>query len=200
VAIARALILTMLASALAAGCDRAGPRTPPSPFKSIDISSVEWGRDFHLTDHSGKPRSLADFKGRVVMLFFGYTHCPDACPTTLAAMAQVRARLGADAQRVQGLFVTVDPKRDTPQVLAQYVPAFDASFLGLYGDQTSTAALAREFKIYYAAQQADAQGNYTVDHSAGVFVFDRKGRLRLMMRPGSTVDAMTADVAQLLKE
>jgi protein SCO1/2 len=101
---------------------------------------------------------------------------------------------------VQGLFVTVDPKRDTPQVLAQYVPAFDASFLGLYGDQTSTAALAREFKIYYAAQQADAQGNYTVDHSAGVFVFDRKGRLRLMMRPGSTVDAMTADVAQLLKE
>jgi len=198
VMIARTLVLTVLASALVACGDRTG--SPPSSFKSIDLSTVTWGRDFHLTDHAGKPRSLADFKGQVVMLFFGYTHCPDACPTTLAAMAQVRARLGADARRVQGLFVTVDPRRDTAQVLAQYVPAFDPSFLGLYADSTTTAALARELKFYYSAQQADAQGNYTVDHGAGVYVFDPRGRLRLMMRPGSAVDAMAADVAQLLKE
>ncbi|WP_454754852.1 SCO family protein [Cupriavidus basilensis] len=126
------------------------------------------------------------------MLFFGYTDCPDVCPTTMADMAGVRAKLGEDGRRVQGLFVTVDPRRDAAQVLAQYVPAFDPSFLGLYGDENTTAALAREFKIFYGAQKADAQGNYTVDHGGGIYVFDPTGRLRLLMRPGTGVDSMAA--------
>lgn len=198
--IARALVPVLLALTLVACSDRAGPPSAPSPFKSTDITAVDWGRDFHLTDHNGKPRSIADFKGKVVMLFFGYTHCPDLCPTTMAEMAQVRSKLGEDGRRVQGLFVTVDPQRDTPQVLAQYVPAFDPSFLGLYGDENATAALAREFRFFYSAQKADAQGNYTVDHGGGIYVFDPQGRLHLLMRPGTGIDAMADDIALLLKE
>lgn len=197
--IARALVPVVLALTLVACSDRAGPSSAPSPFKSTDITAVDWGRDFHLTDHNGKPRSIADFKGKVVMLFFGYTHCPDLCPTTMAEIAQVRSKLGEDGRRVQGLFVTVDPQRDTPQVLAQYVPAFDPSFLGLYGDENATAALAREFKFFYSAQKADAQGNYTVDHGGSIYVYDPQGRLHLLMRPGTGIDAMAADVALLLK-
>ena len=199
--IGKAFVPVVLSLALVACGDRASPAPPPaSPFMSTDITGVDWGRDFHLTDHHGKPRSIADFKGQVVMLFFGYTHCPDVCPTTLAHMAQVRGKLGEDGRRVQGLFVTVDPRRDTPQLLAQYVPAFDASFLGLYGDEATTAALAKDFKVFYSAQKADAKGQYTVDHSGGIYVFDTRERLRLMMRPGTGVDVMAADVALLLKE
>lgn len=193
--ISAALSLTLLA------CDqRPESAAQASPFTATDITGVDWGRDFHLTDHDGLPRALADFKGRVVMLYFGYTHCPDMCPTALAAIAQVRSRLGDDGRRVQGLFVTVDPERDTREVLAQYVPAFDPGFLGLYADEATTAALARDFKTYFGAQKADAQGHYTVDHSGGIYVFDPRGRLRLMMRPGAGVDAMAADVARLLEE
>ncbi len=197
--IAKTLVPLVLALTLVACDDHTGSQSPPSPFTSTDITGVGWGRDFHLTDQNGKPRSIADFKGQVVMLFFGYTHCPDLCPTTLTEMAQVRAKLGGDGRRVQGLFVTLDPKRDTPQVLAQYVPAFDPSFLGLYGDEQATAAVAKEFKIFYSVQKADAQGNYTVDHSDVIYVFDTRGRLRLMMRSGTAIDAMVADVALLLK-
>ena len=195
----RTLVLAVLLVTLVACGDRGNAPATALAFKATDITGVDWGRDFHLTDHMGQPRSMADFKGRVVMLFFGYTHCPDVCPTTLAEMAQVRAKLGVDAPRVQGLFVTVDPRRDTPQVLAQYVPAFDPSFLGLFADGDGTAALAREFKIYYAPQAADAQGNYTVDHTGAVYVFDPRGRLRLLMRPGTGIDAMAADVRLLLE-
>ena len=192
--ISAALSLTLLA------CDQRPESSPQaSPFTATDITGAAWGRDFHLTDHNGRPRTLADFKGKAVMVYFGYTHCPDMCPTALAAMAQVRSKLGDESDRVQGLFVTVDPERDTPQVLAQYVPAFDSSFLGLYGDEATTAALAKDFKTYFGAQKADEQGNYTVDHSGGIYVFDPTGRLRLMMRPGAGVDAMTADLAVLLK-
>lgn len=197
--IAKALGPVALALALVACSDRAGPPSPLSPFKSTDISSVDWGQDFHLTDHNGRPRSIADFKGKVVMLFFGFTHCPDVCPTTLAEMAQVRNKLGDHGQRLQGLFVTIDPQRDTPQVLTQYAPAFDPSFLGLYGNKDITAALAREFKLFYSAQKPDAEGNYTVDHSSVIYVFDPRGHLRLMMRPGTGIDAMAADVTLLLK-
>lgn len=198
----------LLALTLAACSDRTGPTSPPSPFASTDITGVDWGRGFQLIDHHGKPRSLADFRGQVVMLFMGYTHCPDVCPTTLAEMALVRSRLGDDGRRVQGLFVTVDPERDTPQVLAGYVPTFDPSFLGLYGDEETIASLARDFKIYRRADHTEhtehagpaKQGGYTVGHSDVVFVFDRQGRLRLMMRPGSGIDAMASDIALLLKE
>lgn len=194
----RCLAVAAMCAALAACGDRNSAAPPVSPFHAIDITGADWGHDFRLSDHLGRQRSLADFKGQVVLIFFGYTHCPDMCPTTLAQMAQLRARLGQDASRVQGLFVTVDPKRDTPAVLAQYVPAFDASFLGLYADEKTTAEVARDFKIYFSPQKPDPQGHYTVDHSGGVFVFDAQGRLRLMLRPGSTVDEMAADVRRLL--
>lgn len=192
-----ALVLALALMASACG-ERAGGT--PSPFKSTDISSVPWGRDFRLTDHTGQPRSLGDFKGKAVMLFFGFTHCPDVCPTTLADMARVIDRLGKDGQRVQGLFVTVDPRRDTPQALAAFVTAFHPSFLGLYADEATTAALARDFKIFYGAQPADAHGAYTVMHSSGIYVYDPHGRLRLVMGPERTIDTMAADVALLLKE
>jgi protein SCO1/2 len=194
--IARGVLSVVLALLLVA-CDNhaSSPR-----FASSDITGVRWGRDFHLQDHTGKPRSIADFKGKVVMLFFGYTHCPDQCPTTMAEMAGVRSKLGEDGRRVQGLFVTVDPRRDTPQVLAQYVSAFDPSFLGLYGDENTTAAVASEFKFYYRVQKTDAQGNYSVDHGSVIYVFDPTGHLRLLISPGTSVDAMAADVALLLKE
>ncbi len=194
-ALALALMLVLV---LAARGDRSSGAA--SPFTSTDITAVDWGRDFHLTDHNGVPRRLADFKGKAVMLFFGYIHCPDICPTTLADMAAVVKQLGADGERVQGLFVTVDPRRDTPQVLAQFVPAFHPRFLGLYADEGTTAALAKDFKIYYSAQPGDAQGNYMVDHSVGVFVFDPRGRLRLLVAGPRKVAAMAADVALLLKE
>lgn len=194
--IARSFALT-LAAALLVAC---GQPAPPQPvFASTDISGVPWGRDLQLADHQGRPRKLADFHGKAVMLFFGFTHCPDVCPTALSDMARVRAQLGAEGQRVQGLFVTVDPKRDTPQLLAQYVPAFDPSFLGLRGDEKATAAAAAEFKVFFAPQKPDARGNYTIDHSGAIFVFDPQGRLRLLMRPGMGVDAMAADIAKLLK-
>jgi protein SCO1/2 len=199
--VTRVLRVVMSALALAlllAACgDRSGAA---SPFTSTDITEVDWGRDFHLTDHNGVPRRLADFKGKAVMLFFGYIHCPDICPTTLADMAAVVKQLGADGERVQGLFVTVDPRRDTPQVLAQFVPAFHPRFLGLYADEGTTASLAKDFKIYYRAQPADAQGNYTVDHNGGIFVFDPRGRLRLFVGGQRSVAAVAADVALLLKQ
>ena len=193
---------TLLVVALALLVAACGERTnsPTPPFKSTDISSVEWGRDFHLTDHNGQPRSLADFRGKVVMLFFGFTHCPDVCPTTLADMARVVDKLGPDGQRVQGLFVTVDPMRDTPQTLAKYVTGFHPSFLGLLGTERETEMLAREFKIFYAAQPADSHEHYMVTHSNAIFVFDPRGRLRLLMGVDRTVDVMATDVALLLRD
>jgi len=189
------IALALLLSACGGGSGGAS-----SAFNSTDISRVEWGRDFRLTDHNGRARGVADFKGKVVMLFFGYVNCPDVCPTTLADMARVVDKLGKDGERVQGLFVTVDPRRDTRDVLAQYVPAFHPSFLGLYADERTTAALAKEFKFFYSAQPANARGNYTVDHGGSIYVFDPRGRLRLLMGPERTVDTMVADVRLLLKE
>lgn len=196
--ILKALLVVTLALGVSACGERSGK--PSSPFKATDISKVEWGRDFRLTDHNGQARSVADFKGKVVMLFFGFTHCPDICPTTLADMAKVVGKLGKDGARVQGLFVTVDPKRDTPQVLAKYVTAFNPGFLGLYGDEGNTAALAKEFKAYFAAQPAGAHDDYSVDHTSAIYVFGPRGRLRLLMGPERTVDSMVADVSLLLKE
>ncbi|MGH8707005.1 MAG: SCO family protein [Burkholderiales bacterium] len=173
----------------------------PPKFNAVDVTGVPWGRELRLSDHSGQPRALSDFRGKVVMLFFGFTHCPDVCPTALATLAQARRLLGEDARRVQGLFVTVDPKRDTPQVLAKYVTAFDPSFLGLYGDEAEVARAAAEFKIFYHAHAPDAHGAYGVDHSGQVYVIDARGRLRLHIRSHDAApESIAHDLRLLLDE
>ena len=201
--LARALPWIVAAAALALGLVVAYALVTgraSKSFEAVDITGADWGRGFELTDHRGARRSLAEFHGKVVMLTFGYTHCPDMCPTTLALLAGSLERLGADAQDVQVLFVTVDPKRDTPQVLAQYVPAFHPTFLGLYGDEPTTARTAKEFKVYFDLRPPNEHGSYTVDHSGQVFVFDPRGRLRLFIRPEAPVDAIVRDVRALLAE
>jgi protein SCO1 len=170
-------------------------------FKAVDITGVAWGHDFKLTDHNGMARGLADFRGKVVLVFFGYTSCPDMCPTTLALLAGAMKELGPAADQVQGLFVTVDPRRDTPQVLAQYVPAFYPTFLGLYGDQATTERTVSQFKGYFHANPSNEHGSYTVDHSAQVYVFDPAGRIRLYIQPTeATPESVAHDVRLLLRE
>lgn len=183
-------------------------RKSEQQFRGTDISAVQWAHGFDLTDHTGRRRTLADFKGKVVLLFFGFTNCPDACPTALAEMAQVVKLVGAD--RVQGLFVTVDPERDTPEKLAVYIPAFHSSFLGLRGSKHELEKVTKEFKIYHQAQKNDQgghsgngveHGSYTVDHSTGIYVFDKEGRVRLYVRASDrSVGAMVHDVKLLLKQ
>ena len=179
---------------LLAGCSGA-PEAPK--FKLTDVTGVGFGRELNLTDHNGKSRTLADFRGKVVMVFFGFTHCPDACPTTLAELAQVVKTLGPDAGMVQVLFVTVDPERDTAQVLQQYVPSFNPAFLGLHGDLDATALAAKEFKVFYQKQPVK-DGSYSVDHGAGTFILDREGRLRLYAQYGAGATAMLHDIRLLL--
>jgi len=185
-------MLTMLSAI--ASCSQA-----PAAFKSSDITGSAFARDFKLKDPSGATRSLADFRGKVVVVFFGYTHCPDAGPTTLADLASAMKKLGADASRVQVLFITVDPERDTPQLLAQYVPAFNPSFLGLYGDAAATEAVAKEYKVIYQKHAGDAPGSYTVDHSAGTYIYDPQGRVRLYASYGQGAEVFAHDIAALLK-
>jgi protein SCO1/2 len=170
----------------------------PAGFKSTDITGADYGRSLALEDHTGTPRTLADYQGKAVVVFFGYTHCPDVCPTTLAEMKTVLARLGEDAKRVQVLFVTVDPERDTREVLAAYVPAFDPSFVGLRGDAEATARVAKDFKVYYQKVAGTQGGSYTVDHSAGTYVFDPQGRLRLYVRYGANPEDLASDLKQLI--
>lgn len=184
--------LLLCVALLLAGCSE------PPRFISTDLSTVDWGKDFSLTDHHGQPRRLADFRGKVVVLFFGYTQCPDVCPTTLSTLRQAMQLLGEDAKRVQVLFVTVDPARDTPALLAQYVPAFDPSFLGLYADEKSLAALAKDFKVFYAKQPGSTPGSYAMDHSTGNYAYDAQGKLRLLLRHGETPANIAADLKLLL--
>jgi protein SCO1/2 len=179
---------------LLAGCGQGEPK-----FQSSDISGTGFGRDFQLTDHTGKPRALADFRGKVVALFFGYTQCPDVCPTTLAQLADAMTKLGPDASRVQVLFVTVDPERDTAELLGAYVPAFNPSFLGLRGDAEATARTAKEFKVIYQKQPGSAPGTYTMDHSTGTYVFDGEGHLRLYVGNGQGSDVFVHDIRELLR-
>ena len=193
----KALIWSLILVSLAA-CQ---PSAPPSAFKSTDITGAPFGRDFHLTDHHNRARRLEDFKGKVVLLFFGYTHCPDVCPTTLSEFAAALQKIGPLANKVQVLFVTLDPERDTPALLAQYVPAFNPSFLGLYGSAAQTQAVAQEFKIVYQKNAPeDAKSSYTLDHSAGSFAFDPHGRLRLLIPYGQDSSAIAHDLQVLLRE
>ncbi len=182
----------LLALGLLAGC------TPAEPvFKSTDISGTSYGRTLRLTDHHGQERTLADFKGKVVTIFFGYTQCPDVCPTALSGMSTVMQALGPDADRVQVIFVTVDPERDTPELLAQYVPAFDARFLGLYGTPEKIAEVAKEFRVFYR-KSGDLAGHYTIDHTAGTYVFGPDGRPRLYVKHAEDPQVVVADIKALL--
>ena len=167
-------------------------------FVSTDITGANFGRDFALTDDTGHLRHLSDYKGKAVVLFFGYTQCPDVCPTTLAGLAAAMKLLGADAKRVQVLFVTVDPERDTQALLAAYVPQFYPTFLGLRGDTATTAATAKEFRIYYRKVAGSTPQNYTIDHTASSYAYDPQGRLRLLIRHGETPQNIAADLKLLL--
>lgn len=164
---------------LIAGCSN--ERAVDDSFKATDISGAGFGRDFHLTDHNGKSRSLGDFRGKVVLLTFGYTHCPDICPTTLANLAAVAASLGKQESQVQVLFVTLDPDRDKPALLASYLPFYRPGFLGLWGDEAATAAVARAFGVYYQKRDFGSAAGYSLDHTSGIFAFDQAGNLRLFM-------------------
>lgn len=184
----------LLAALLSAGCDKPAPAPK---FELTDLAGANFGKELALTDHNGKPRTLADFRGKVVVVFFGFTHCPDVCPTTLAELAMVAKELGKDADRMQVLFVTVDPERDTREVLQRYVPSFNPTFLGLYGDADATARVAKEFKIFFQKQLLPA-GGYSVDHSAGTYILDQQSRLRLFAQYGRPAPDLLHDIRILL--
>lgn len=177
-----------------AGCGR------QSGFRAIDITGADFAKGFELTDHRGRRTRLEDFSGKLLLVFFGYTQCPDVCPTTMAEMAEVMRRLGPLAEQVRVAFITVDPERDTQDLLSHYVPAFHPDFIGLWGDAEATARTARAFRVVYQKVPGKTPGSYTVDHSAGSFVFDRRSRVRLMIRHGSQAEAIEADLRRLLSE
>lgn len=183
----------LLLAVLLAAC------APPAPvFKATDISGVDWGSgDFELTAHTGKRAKAADFQGKVVVMFFGFTHCPDVCPPTMAKLAVLMKRLGDDAQRVQVLFVTVDPENDTVKQLAGFVPQFDPTFIGLTGTDKEIAAVASEYKVAYGKNPKNPT---LVDHSTGILVKDAKGKLRLLVKNDVPVEDLEHDVRLLLKE
>ena len=188
-------LLLILFVTLLAACK---PSAPQAQFSATDVTGAAFAKTLNLTDHNGKPRTLADFKGKVVALFFGYTHCPDVCPTTMTDLKQSMKLLGDDAEQVQVLFVTLDPERDTQQVLAQYIPAFDKRFIGLYGTQQQTATVTKEFKIFAAKVESGGKSGYTIDHSAGLYLYDKAGNIRLYADYGTKPDALAADIKKLL--
>jgi protein SCO1/2 len=175
--------------------------SPKPEFKNIDITGgTAFGKDFSLLDPDGKVRTLADFKGKVVLMFFGYTQCPDVCPTTLTEMQQVMTLMGPQSDKVQVLFVTVDPERDTAAILKQYVPSFDASFLGLRpADEAALEKVTKDFKIYYKKVPGTSPGSYTMDHTAGSYAFDPQGRLRLYIKHAQGPETLAHDLKELLK-
>lgn len=202
----RRLLPALAAAALVAGlaaCSRgddAGPPRSAAPFKSIDITGADYASALELPDAEGKPRTLAEFKGKVVVLFFGFTQCPDVCPTTLAELAAVKQLLGADGARVVPVFVTVDPERDSPAVLKAYVGNFGPDFVALQGTPEQIKAVAKAFKIFYAKVPGKTESSYTIDHTARSYVYDTRGRLRLATRHGMGAEALASDIKQLLAE
>ncbi len=190
-------LLTLAVFGLAA-CKPSPTTAPAAQFNSSDITGINYAQGFNLPDSAGQLRSLADFKGKVVVVFFGYTHCPDVCPITMAELKEAKRLLGKDGDAVQGIFITLDPARDTAQVLAQYVPAFDPSFVALRGTEAQTAETAKAFRVYYKAVPGEQKNFYTVDHTAASFVFDKAGRIRLYTRYNQGADKLAADLRQLL--
>ena len=203
-ALRRSLVvcLALLCGVGLTACDDAhSARAEAKPaFHGVDITGAEYARTLSLTDQFGQPRTLADFKGKVTLVFFGFTQCPDVCPGTMAELAQIRAKLGADGKRVQGVFVTLDPERDTPELLKAYMAGFDPSFIALRGTLEQTAQAAKEFKVFYAKALGKTPGSYSIDHTAGSYVFDTKGKVRLFERYGGGPDALAADLKALLAE
>jgi protein SCO1/2 len=185
--------LALCSVALLASCSAEKPA-----FKAIDITGAEYARELALPDASGKPRTLADFKGKVTVVFFGFTQCPDVCPTTLAEIAEVKQKLGPDGVKVQPVFVTVDPERDTPEVIGAYVKNFGSDFVALRGTLEETKAAAKQFKVFFAKVPGKTEGAYSMDHTAGSFVFDPQGRIRLFIRHGGGAEAMASDIKLLL--
>jgi protein SCO1/2 len=200
--VSRRLILAAAAALALAACDRGRPEgaTPRAAFEGIDITGADYARELNLPDADGRVRSLADFRGKVTVVFFGYTQCPDVCPTTMVELAEVKRRLGADGARVQGVFVTVDPERDTPEVLQAYVKNFDPGFVALRGTPEQTKAAAKHFKIFFNPVPGQTPTSYTIDHTAGSYVFDAQGRVRLFVRYGSGADKLEHDLKILLAE
>lgn len=188
-----AAALTLVAFGLA-GCQ---PAASPA-FQATDITGADFARDFKLTDHNGAVRTLADFKGKVVAVFFGYIHCPDVCPTTLSDFSIALRQLGPQANQVQVIFVTLDPQRDTPDLLKQFVPAFNPSFLGMYADTEGLKQLAHEYKVVYQKTSVKGADDYLIDHSAGTYIYDPQGRLRLLMPYGSSPETIVHDLKILL--
>jgi protein SCO1/2 len=195
----RAWLATAAAGVLAlAGCDRLGGGG--TAFKAIDITGADYARELSLADADGRVRTLADFRGKVTVVFFGFTQCPDVCPSTLAELAEVKRALGPAGADVQGVFVTIDPARDTPELLKAYVASFDPGFVALRGDDEQTRNTAKAFKIYYAKVAGSTPESYTMDHTAGSYVFDRQGRVRLFTRYGTGPEALAHDLRILLAE
>jgi len=185
--------LLLAAVGLLSACSPTKPQ-----FAGIDITGADYAKDFQLSDHNGQPRSLKDFDGKVVVMFFGFTQCPDVCPTAMAELAEVKKMLGENGDRVQGLFVTVDPVRDTPELLKAYMANFDPSFLALRPTPEQLAAMAKDFKLYYKKVDGKTPTSYTMDHTAASYVYDPQGRLRLYTRPGTGSQALASDIRLLL--
>lgn len=184
-------LLVLLAAVLIGACSK-------SAFNNVDITGAGYANEFSLTDHTGARRTLTDYRGKVVVIFFGFTQCPDVCPATMQEMVDVRRELGAQAGDVQVLFITVDPERDTPEVLAQYVPGFDPSFVGLYGTREETARTAKQFKVFYQKVAGKTETSYTIDHTAGSYVIDKSGQPRLFLKHNQGPAPIVADLRQLL--
>ena len=192
--IAKTSVLTS-GGAIFSACSDAKPT-----FAGIDLTGADYAKGFRLPDQNGQVRTLADFAGKAVVVFFGYTQCPDVCPTSLTELAEAKRLLGSDGERLQGLFVSVDPERDTPELMKAYMASFDPSFLALLADPATLKALAADFKVYYKKVDGKTPTSYTMDHSAGSYVYDPKGRLRVYHRYGSGAAALAADLKILLAE
>jgi protein SCO1 len=193
----------VLGASLAA-CDKArdagSPAAVATPFVGADITGATYARTLAMPDINGQARTLGDFKGKVTVIFFGYTQCPDVCPTTMAELAQVKKQLGADGDKLQAVFVSIDPERDTPEILKSYLASFDPSFVALRGSAEQTQAAAKEFKVYFAKVPGKTEGSYTMDHSAGSFILDAKGNPRVFERYGAGSDGLAADVKALIAQ
>lgn len=189
-----------LAGVSAAWAAVAGCTDPTPSFNAVDMTGADYAKGFAMKDADGKERTLADFKGKVVVLFFGYAQCPDVCPTTMTEMAQVKQQLGKDGDKLQVLFVTVDPDRDTPEVMKAYMGAFDPAFVALIPTQEQLAAMAKDYKAYYKKVDGKTPTSYSMDHSAASYIYDTQGRLRLYARYGAGVAPMVADVQALIKQ